>query len=276
MNILKKILNFYIFSNLHVAIAGFCLTQITLIKYNINSYIASFVVAFGIIISYNFIRYFEIDKKRLGWFKDWFYNNLKYLILISILSLVGLFYIVFKGMFNFHSLLILIPFGFITFFYAIPIIKIKKISISFRNFPGIKIFSIALAWAGITVLFPIQEAKSDLSNMVWVDFFARFLLVVAYTIPFDIRDMKYDDFDLKTIPQLLGVRGAKQLAVGLIILFEILNYSTSLNQIYAIKDLIFGLIALFFIWKSNENKLHFYTSFWVEAIPIYWLILYLF
>ena len=86
MGFLKRILDFYIFSNIHVAIAGFCITKLTLLKYAVNKNNVPFFVALSIIISYNFIRYYEIKTNKLKWFRSWFYNNKffiynKYLVL---------------------------------------------------------------------------------------------------------------------------------------------------------------------------------------------------
>ena len=69
---LKRIVDFYIFSNIHVAIAGFCICKITLLKYNVYNNLTPFFVGFSIIISYNLIRFYEIKSKRLSWFKVWF------------------------------------------------------------------------------------------------------------------------------------------------------------------------------------------------------------
>ena len=74
MQLLKRIFDFYIYSNIHVALAGFCITKITLIKFgNVESYTPYFV-ALSILVSYNFIRYYEIKTSHLTWFKSWFFE----------------------------------------------------------------------------------------------------------------------------------------------------------------------------------------------------------
>jgi len=42
---------------------------------------------------------------------------------------------------------------------------------------------------------------------------AHYLYILAVTIPFDIRDLKFDDSSQKTIPQIAGVKGAKAIAI---------------------------------------------------------------
>jgi len=51
MRLFKKLVNFYIFSNIHVALAGFSLTKITLINFGIADGLTPLFVAFSILIS---------------------------------------------------------------------------------------------------------------------------------------------------------------------------------------------------------------------------------
>jgi hypothetical protein len=273
MNSLKQIFNFYIYSNIHVALAGFCLAKITLLKFGFHSNLVPLLIAFSIIISYNFIRYFEINDKRLGWFKIWFFKNKIKLIYVSILAFVGFIYIILFTAFHVNSLLILIPFGFITFFYVIPLFKIGNIEISFRNFPGIKIFSIAIAWAGITVLFPLFEANYSFNSNVYIEFLQRFLILIAYTIPFDIRDVKFDKKQLKTLPQLIGNERVKFLGTIFLFLFVSLNFfKFNIRNIDFFIDIVIALITLLFLWNTTSNQTRYYTSFFGESIPILWFL----
>lgn len=274
MNSLKKIFDFYIFSNIHVAIAGYCMAKVTLLKFDVNSNLVPLLIGFSIIISYNFIRYFEINSKRLGWFKSWFFENKIKLVLVSIFAFLVSLYIVFFTEFNIESLFIVIPFGFITFFYAIPLFKIGKLHISFRNFPAIKIFSIAIAWAGVTVLFPLLETRYQFNYDVYLEFFQRILILIAYTIPFDIRDIYFDDKELKTIPQLIGVQKAKILGTLLLFLFVLLDlFKNSFFEKDISSDVVIAIVTILFLWNSTAKKSRYYTSFFVEAIPILWLLI---
>ncbi|MFK5957854.1 MAG: hypothetical protein QM495_03175 [Lutibacter sp.] len=273
MNSLKKVFDFYIFSNIHVGIAGFCLAKISLFKFGIHSNLAPLLIGFSIIISYNFIRYFEINSKRLGWFKSWFFQNEIRLVWVSILAFLCSIYIVFFTKFNFESLFIIFPFGFITVFYAIPLFKIGKLQVSFRNFPAIKIFSIAIAWAGVTVLFPLLEQGYHFNYDVYLEFLQRILILIAYTIPFDIRDVNLDDKQLKTIPLLVGVRNSKIVGTILLFLFVLLdlvkhNYFEKEN----FSQIIIAVIVLLFLWNATTKQSRYYTSFFVESIPILWFL----
>ncbi len=159
MSLLKRIVDFYINSNIHVAFAGFCLTKITLISFGLNGWKTPIFVGLSIIIAYNFIRYYELETGNLSWFKSWFLAHKIKLLFLIVLSVSGLVYNVFFTDFELNSMVILIPFAMMTFFYVIPIARIGKIEVSFRNFPSVKIFSIAISWAGISVFFPLFEAS---------------------------------------------------------------------------------------------------------------------
>jgi hypothetical protein len=273
MNSLKKVFDFYIFSNIHVGIAGFCLAKISLFKFGIHSNLAPLLIGFSIIISYNFIRYFEINSKRLGWFKSWFLQNEIKLVWVSILAFLSSGYIILFTKFNFESLFIVIPFGFITVFYAIPLFKIGKFQISFRNFPAIKIFSIAIAWAGVTVLFPLLEQGYHFNNNVYLEFFQRILILIAYIIPFDIRDINFDEEQLKTIPQLVGIKNSKIVGTILLFVFVFLDFlKDSYFEKDILSDVIIAIIAFLFLWNSKTKQSRYYTSFFVEAIPILWFL----
>ncbi|SNR52970.1 hypothetical protein SAMN06265371_104333 [Lutibacter agarilyticus] len=270
MQFLKKIIDFYIFSNIHVALAGFCLTKVTLLKFGFNTFISPLFVALSIIVSYNFIRFYEIKTNRLGWLKQWFIEQKKVLISLSIASILGLIYLLFFTEFKLNSLVIVLPFAFMTLFYVIPIFKIGSLEVSFRNFPGLKIFSIAIAWAGISVLFPLYQEGFKFNQSVFIEFMQRVLFLIAITLPFDIRDLPSDSEELKTIPQVLGVHNTKIIGTLLLVFFVLLGFVVQTNLI---TTFIIAIVTGLFLWFSTVNNSRYYASFWVEAIPIFWLCL---
>lgn len=274
MHFLRKILDFYIYSNIHVALAGFCLTKITLLKFGISGYLASVFVALSIIVSYNFIRFFEIKLDRLSWYKNWFFKHKIYMLIVSVLAsfLIGI--IIFSNSFNLKSLKILFPFVLMTLFYVVPLFKIRNTEISFRNFPLIKIFSITIAWAGITVFFPLYEADYEFTSSVYIEFIQRFLILISITLPFDIRDVDVDPKSLKTLPQTLGIKKSK--AVGYVSLLGVVCLEFFKKEYFNFDIYILVVVTLvtaILLRFSSAKKTRYYTSFWVEAIPILWFIL---
>lgn len=275
MNYLKRILDFYIFSNIHVALAGFCITKVTLLKFGYSENLTPLFVALSIIVSYNFIRLYEVKYKSLSWLKKWFFEHTLQLLVLVFIACLWLVYSVFFTNFNKQSIYILFPFFLMTFFYVIPLFKVGKIEISFRNFPAIKILSIAISWAGISVLFPLFEIGYSFTNTVYLEFFQRILFVIAITIPFDIRDLKTDSKALRTLPQLVGVSNAKFIGIGLLIVFIGMEFfKQGIFKSELIVTISITIIALLFLLFSSEKKSRYYTSFWVESIPIFWFVLF--
>lgn len=270
MQFLKNIFNFYVFSNIHVALAAYCMTKISLLKFGYSSNLTPVFVSLSTFVSYNFIRFYEVKTDSLGWLKKWFISNQRKLLVLSVLSIIILLYFLFFCSLNLKSLLILIPFGFMTFFYVVPLLKVGKYEISFRNFPGVKIFSIAIAWAGISVLFPLYESGEIFSKTVYLEFIQRILILIVIILPFDIRDMYTDSKELKTLPIVLGVRGVKIFGFTLLLAFVLLEY---LKDSPSITSFYIAIITGVFLWFASSKKTRFYTSFWVEAIPMLWLLL---
>lgn len=274
MQFLKKIFDFYIFSNVHVALAGFCLTKITLLKFGNSTNLTPLYVAFSIVVSYNFIRFYEIKTDSIIWLKIWFLEHLKSLLILTICSVLGLLYILIFTHFNWLSLIILFPFLIMTLFYVIPLFKFGKLEVSFRNFPGIKIFSIAIAWAGVSVLFPLYEAGLEFTSKVYIEFLQRVFILISITIPFDIRDVKSDSKKMKTLPQVLGIKTSKWFGFTLLLMFIVLTFfKENISTTEVLINIGISIITSLFLWFSSPEKSRYYTGFWVEAIPVFWFVL---
>ena len=90
----------------------------------------------------------------------------------------------------------------------------------------------------------------------------------------EIRDLKFDSIKLATIPQQIGVKKTKILGVLLLLIFLGLNvFKEEIITIYLYKEIIMTFILMLFILFSTKYRNTYYTSFWVEALPIFWLIL---
>lgn len=265
MQIIKRLFNFYIFSNIHVAIGTFCFVKITLLSFGIDENETALFVFFSTIVSYNFIRFMDAPVRNT-FFGQWFYNNKSLLIFLSVISGVACLY--FLKDFHFDALLVLSPFVFLTLFYGM---KLPKKAISLRRIPGLKIFVIAFCFAGITVLFPLVQNKLNFSNITFAFFLERLLFVILITLPFDIRDIDYDSKSLKTIPQLFGVQTAKFIGIFLAIsifgLLVIYHHKTN-NELLV--TLFMNVVAIVLLLFSKRNQATYYSSFWVEGLPILW------
>ena len=102
----------------------------------------------------------------------------------------------------------------------------------------------------------------------------RFLIVVVLILPFDIRDAQYDAISLQTIPKKIGIEKTKRVGLGFMIFALLIEYGINANNIFKNAFMIFFFVVLVFLMRSKMNQSKYYSSFWVESLPIiWWLIL---
>lgn len=143
-----------------------------------------------------------------------------------------------------------------------------------REISGLKTFIIAFVWAVATVIIPLLNENFSVNNDVLITSIQIYIYVLVVIIPFDIRDMKFDSIKLATFPQKMGIKRTKVIAVfliGIFFLLEFLKDEFWLKQVY-----IFGFVSflmLMAILFSSRKRNKYYSAFWVESIPIVWLVL---
>ena len=269
---MKKLHHFFLFlinSNIFVS---FCVLSLAISSefLVVNSKIlfpseVSLFVFFATIFTYNFQRIVRISKSQKHNRKDWTQKNKFLIYLVMIISSVISLY--FFSKFKTNTQIAIIFSAIISVLYPF----------GFRTIPFSKIFVISLIWTTSTMLLLILEEEIIFSSNVIAHLLSRFLFVFAICIPFDIRDVKYDNIKLKTIPIFFGVSKSKLISfvslffVIIISAFQYWNNKLSVGFFIAISlSCIFSSI---FIKKSNEKKSDFFFSFWVESLSI---LLYLF
>jgi hypothetical protein len=127
----------------------------------------------------------------------------------------------------FELLLRFAPLAVLSVLYSVPLLPSKGSKLAIRAIPGAKIFIIALVWTGVTLLLPMMAAGLELGVEESLQLIERFSYMLAITLPFDMRDIKYDDENMKTIPQLLGYDRSKDLALILLTIAIVLHLYTS-------------------------------------------------
>lgn len=270
MRFLNRLFRFYLNSSIHVALAVCSLVLITIIEFDlIRDWNLIGTIFFATISGYNFIKYFGLAKFHHRSLAGW----LKAIQVFSFFCFVALLY--FFSFLSFETMIYLGATSLITFFYAIPMLPkdmlLNKDS-SLRNISGLKIYVIAIVWAMVTVIVPIKNEGLAINHDAVLSFIQRFLFVIVVMLPFEIRDMKYDSIKLSTIPQQIGVKRTKLIGFSLILLFYGLQFFKDMLQIELL--VIYALVTILVILSvlmSNEKRSVFFSSFWVEAIPIIWL-----
>ena len=272
----KNILDFLIDASIWVALAVSTLVGTTCFNLNIQLNWSLILLTFlGTIFGYNFVKYFEksqvLDlgfksKRIIKQFEILSYQE-KTILLLSIVSAIlccKQFFIL-----KIETQLVLVVSLILTFMYAVSLGYT-----TLRNVAGAKIYIVAIVWALVSVLLPILESEIQFSIDSWIILFQRFIFVIVLILPFDIRDLSVDDKKLSTLPQRIGVKYTKFYGLFLLMLFFFLEFFKNELQIVnlVVMPLIF-MTTLFFLVLAKENQNKYYSSFFVEGIPVLWFVL---
>jgi len=270
MSGLKRLFIFYIHAHLHVALSAYCLTKITQIEFGSIDESLAFFVFSSTITSYNLLRFWKRKDITSG-DADWLDSHKYSLLLLNALASFAILF--FGASLQKETMFLLIPLILITLFYNLPF-QYGSQSLQLRNIAGIKIFLVATVWSSVTVLLPLAELQSEMQSDQWITFVQRFLFIFAIAIPFEIRDLNLDKRHMRTIPQCLGIKNSKILGIFLLIVFFGLEFFKDGQIIYASLPLFLtSLVSIAFLLYSNNQRGKYYTSFWVESIPIFWYLL---
>ena len=272
MKFMKQLFNFYLNSSIHVALSVFSLTWITLIEFEIpyDKNILYFVF-YASITGYNFVKYFGVAKFHHRSLTNW----LKWIQIFSFVSFLLMGYYAFK--LSTKTLICIVGFAIVTFLYAIPFLP-KRFFLdkqhNLRSIGGLKIYLIALIWAGVTVLLPLINNNYEINTDVILTAIQRCLFIMVLMLPFEIRDLRYDSLKLSTIPQKIGVKQTKMIgSIWLLLCFFLVFFKSKINGMQIIVLMIIVCVTLLFLVFSRIEQGKNYSSFWVEGVPIVWLIL---
>ena len=273
MQVLKRILNFYLNSSIHVALAASALTLVTLIELDLklDKYLLYFVF-FSTITGYNFVKYFGVAKFHHRSLAGW----LKVIQVFSFMAFLAMCFLMFYLELN--TLILIGILGVVTFFYAIPVMLPKRYLFddhkNLRQIGGLKVYVIALVWAFTSVYLPVVNEAVSIDADVYILGLQRFCYVLVLMLPFEIRDLNYDSLKLATIPQKIGIKKTKIIGVLLLLLFVLLDYFKDvLKQETLLSTVIIALITFVLLMFSNKNQSKYYSAFWVESLPIIWLVI---
>ena len=217
---------------------------------------------FGTIVGYNFVKYEALARVQ----KIQMRKELKSIALFSFLALLLACYYFF--LLEQRTQIVAVVFLSLTLLYTLPFFPNKQ---NARNWVGVKIYIVAFCWMGVTVVLPILNADLALT----IDFFLkgaqRFILIFVLILIFEIIDLTHDDPNLQTVPQKIGVNQTKILGYLLLVFFcflEILKNKFEFSSLILV--IVIAIVIVLFLHYANERTSKYYTSFWVESIPIFW------
>lgn len=244
MKAIKQLINFILFGNLYVALGAFSLCVSSSIELSIHPILNYAILCF-------FATLFIYNTQRIVYTKQnhniahsirrsWIEQNRQVVFLLLIVSIAGLITLLF---FNPTTIfLYLIPLFFFSLAYFFPSIELRKNAF-------LKQFILVFVWTATTAIVPTLMAKANTINQNDLFFFiARFCFMVAICLPFDIRDMNIDSSDkTATIPQLIGEKKTKLLAIGFAIIYLALEYTLFINNFIDIPILLTHLLTTLII-----------------------------
>ena len=267
MAILKRIFDLYLRGSMHVALSAYSLIRVTEMVFNLtpNLYISGFGF-FGTIVGYNFIKYDGLARSG----KPQMSLRLKLFIVISVIAFLGTAYCFFK--LNLLTQTVSVVMLLVTALYTLPFFPNRK---NARSWAGLKIYMVAICWVGVTVVLPVLDSGALINNHFYLTCVKRFILVVVLLFVFEIIDLTWDDPHLKTVPQQIGVRSTKILGILLLFAFLMLELCQRHQKYFEVSLTIIAVTAIFLLF-ANERRSKYYTSFWVESIPIFWFAMLLF
>lgn len=265
MEIAKRIFNFYINSSIHVGLAVVCFTEISRLHLGIPRDVQLFWFIFlATVTGYNFVKYAALAR----WKHYRLPGNLRVIQVFSLFCFLGLVFFSFQ--INLEVLLLAFLLGVLNLLYALPIFKKKNL----RAVGGIKIYIIAIIWAGVTVLFPAIDCGLDFNwNLIFL-LMQRFLYVLVLLIPFEIRDLQFDPPELRTIAQRIGAKASRKFGVILLVVIALTNvFKYGLAWEVLLVDNIIYILTAALVWKATTDRHVYYTTFLVEGVPMLWVLL---
>ena len=264
--VIKDLFNFYINSSIHVALAVVSFAIITMLDFNlpINLSICIFIFL-GSITGYNIVKYAGIA----GLHHLSLTKNLRLIQIFSLIVFICLLVVIFRLPLN--AIIFSGVMGLLTLLYVLPFFGGGR---NLRGLTGVKIYVIAFVWAGVTVLLPLINNMELLQWDIAITLLQRFMFVIALTLPFEIRDLKFDMAKLNTVPQIFGVGKTKLLGVLILCLVLLMEFLKAQPNVYRVVSLIIitGLLSSLII-RARIRQPKYYSSFWVESVPIIWCFL---
>lgn len=260
-----KLIRFLVFSNCWVAAGASFLTLLTFKFLDTQpDYKLVWFVFFSTLFSYNFQRIARLSSFTKLAPTHWINSHHKEAKVILVISLLGA--LISTPIFDKPYLLLLLVFlGIISIGYSY-----KKL----RDIPMLKIFLIAASWGILCGLTPFFYSP-QWGSVSWAQsFFWIFFYILAITIPFDIRDLPIDEENKNTLPQLLGIKGSKLLAL----LFLCSSFLCLITFNSAHQSILFFVSFLFaggLILQSFPSKRPLYFGLFVDGhIILQFLIVY--
>jgi 4-hydroxybenzoate polyprenyltransferase len=177
---------------------------------------------------------------------------------LSIMTILAGFYcLCFFFYLKLNSQILLVALAFLSFGYILPIFGGGR---RLRDLAYLKIFLIAAVWAATTIGFPYFELKNSTTDAaLWQLLIERSCFIFTLCIPFDIRDMAWDEqTNVRTIPLKIGAKNAKivgvlALFIAILMLFLLKN-AAIYSETQSLALAVLYSISAFILIKTHEKR----------------------
>ena len=181
-----------------------------------------------------------------------------HILFYAVLSVLACLYYFFQM--EWKAQLFIACLGLVSITYVLPVFKGKRL----RDFNFVKVFVVAVTWSAICCLMPLINAGHEIGLVHYLYFLESIFFVFAITLPFDIRDMKLDNFvGVKTLVLSLGktksfilVRTALAIALLLALLVSIVGGTYQ----YVISRVLIYSFLFFYVPRLREDMNDYYFS----------------
>lgn len=269
-----EVLRFIIYGNVLISLSAGLLSygMVSFLDCNHPLYYF-FTVFFATLFIYNFQRIprlHEINDQ----YSDrhiWLSKNKNTLYILTCIGFVGAATLYFGFLTVQNDFLFLVLISVLGLLYTWKFIRGNAL----RDIPHIKIHLIAITWVLIAAVWPLM--REDKSILDYTELLiALYFIMIAIIIPFDIRDLGYDDLKKKTTPQLIGVKWSKIVAAIILslgyALTTLYDYGFLKNSFYYISFVGF----FFLIIKSKPERKEMYFSGWIDGWILFFGLMFLF
>jgi len=130
---------------------------------------------------------------------------------------------------------------------------------------------VAITGNRITAVLPMVQYSVDIGWDRYIDWCQRFLLILVLMVPFEIRDLKYDPPELRTIPQRIGVAATKRAGSLVALIYLVMTFLK--DELHPLELLSHGILMVLLaitLALAGKGQSKYYASFWVEGVPILW------
>ncbi|HWB62221.1 MAG TPA: hypothetical protein VG603_01835, partial [Chitinophagales bacterium] len=220
---LRKLLDTVLYSNVFIGLCavGLVLANQLTVSSEMHFDISCWFVFFSTVFTYSYLKITNTDDVYETTHRNWAAEHQQLARNIMLLSLIAAaaFFLKLPTTVKWE----VVGIGLFTAFYGFVEIPFVNPPVKLRRFGLAKTLFVAIVWSVTTVLVPMYSYHLQTDMMVFL-LIRRFLFLLALTIAFEVKDIQGDmEYNLRTIPLVVGITNTKLLAQGILLLLIIIN-----------------------------------------------------